>query len=94
MEDFLPIILSFIAIIAIIFGGLFIYTLSIFVDFKIALSLVLAVFSLIIGLVIYFFAPNFDNDEAIKVTKQLIMLIFVANILLISGNLFKAFAIF
>jgi hypothetical protein len=94
MEDFMSIILSFIAILVVIFGGLIIYTLSLFLDFKIALSLVLAVFSLIIGLVIYFFAPSFDNDEAIKVTKQLIMLIFIANILLISGNLFKAFAIF
>ena len=94
MEDFLPIILSLLAIIVAILGGLITYTLSLFIDFKIALSLVLAIFSVIIGLVVYFFAPIFDNDEAVKVTKQVIMLIFIANILLISGSLVKAFAIF
>jgi hypothetical protein len=94
MEDFLPIILSLLAVIVAILGGLITYTLSLFIDFKIALSLVLAVFSIVIGFIIYFSAPNFDDKEAIKITKQVIMLIFVANILLISGSLVKAFAIF
>ena len=93
MDDFLPILLFIAGLFTIALMVAIIYSLSFIMEFPIAFFLTAGVFSLIFSVIIYYLAANIDNKDATKIIKQVMVIVVIANILVISGNFLKIFAI-
>jgi hypothetical protein len=93
MDDFLPMILTFLAIVLVLFFGLSIYSLSLFVPFYSALSISASGLSLIVCPILLWLIPNIDYKDAIIAIRGIGVIVLIASLVVFSFSLVKAFAI-
>lgn len=93
MDDILPMMLSILGVILLLFVGLAIYALSLFTSLNYAIYIVLGATSLILCAFIFWLIPSVDNKDAIRMMRVMIIIVFFASLAVLFANVIKAFAI-
>ena len=93
MDDILPIIITVLGIIILLFVGLAIYALSFFTSLNYAIYIVVGATSLLLCALIFWLIPSVDNKDAIMMMRIMIIIVFFASLAVLIANVIKAFAI-
>lgn len=93
MDDILPMMISIIGVVLLLFVGLAIYAMSFFTSLNYAVYIVLGATSLLLCAFIFWLIPSVDNKDAIRMMRVMIIIVFFASLAVLFANVIKAFAI-